>query len=182
VHDPDRLDPAESALPGREQARRYGGAGTPMVSEFAAAQLGVRINRSTYAARELMADALDLQHRLPQHWARVRAGEVKASYARHVTAKTRDLTPEQAAYVDAAVVESADGRIPWSRFEVLVEAKVAAAEPETAREREEKASKARPTAGSMCGSPSPGSTSGATPTAASPWSTTPAPAACRGAA
>jgi uncharacterized protein DUF222 len=142
IHDPDRLDPTESGLPGREQARRYGGAGTPMVCEFAAAELGVRIGRSPYAARQLMADALDLHHRHPQLWSRVAAGEVRASYARHVTKQTRDLSPEQAAYVDSGVAESADGRIPWSRFETLVEAKVKAADPESAREREEQASKA----------------------------------------
>ena len=110
--------------------------------EFAAAELGVRIGRSTYAAAALMADALDLHHRHRQLWGRVEAGEVKASYARFVVAKTRDLTREQAAYVDAAVAESADGRIPWPRFEALVEAKVKAADPETARAKEEKASKA----------------------------------------
>jgi hypothetical protein len=142
IHDPDRLDPAETTLPGREQPRRYGGAGTPMVCEFAAAELGVRIGRSTYAARALMADALDLVHRHPQHWARVQGGEIRASYARFVVAKTRDLDPAQAAYVDAAVVESADGRIPWSRFETLVEAKVAAADPEETRAKEEQAAKA----------------------------------------
>ena len=68
---------------------------------------------------------------------------MRASYARHVTAKTRDLSVEQAAYVDAAVAESADGRIPWSRFEALVEAKVAQAAPEVAREKEERAGQAR---------------------------------------
>ena len=57
-------------------------------------------------------------------------------------AKTRDLSHDQAGYVDAAVAESADGRIPWSRFETLVEAKVAAAAPEAAREKEEHAAKA----------------------------------------
>jgi hypothetical protein len=59
-----------------------------------------------------------------------------------VCAKTRDLTKEQTAYVDAAVAEPADGRILWSRFEALVEAKVAAAAPELAREKEELASNA----------------------------------------
>jgi hypothetical protein len=142
AHDPDRLDPGTASQPGREQARSYGGAGTPQVCEFAAAELGVRIGRSPYAAGQLMADALDLHHRHPQHWARVKAGEVRASYARHVVAKTRDLTPAQAAYVDAAVVESADGRIPWSRFEMLVDAEIKAADPETARLREEKAAQA----------------------------------------
>ena len=142
IHHPDRLDPAEADRPGRERARQLGGDGTPQVCEFAAAQLGARIGRSPYASAQLMADALDLHHRLPQLWTRVEAGEVRASYARHVCAKTRDLTKDEAAYVDAAVVESADGRISWSRFETLVEAKVAAAAPEAAREREEKASKA----------------------------------------
>ena len=139
---PRPIDPGEADRPGRERARRLGGDGTPEVCEFAAAVLGARIGRSPYAAAQLMADALDLHHRLTAHWAGVEAGEVRASYARHVCAKTRDLTQEEAAYVDAAVAESADGRIPWSRFEALVEGKVAAAAPEAAREKEETASKA----------------------------------------
>src|SRR5262245_50595522 len=143
IHSADRLDPAEAAKPGRERARMFGGAGTPEVTEFAAAELGARIGRSPYAARQLIADALDLQHRHPQLWARVEAGEVRASYARHVCAKTRDLTEVEAAFVDAGVVESADGRIPWTRFEALVEAKVAQAAPDAAREREERAAQAR---------------------------------------
>jgi hypothetical protein len=43
LHSADRLDPAEANQPGREQAKRYGGPGTPEVGEFAAAELGVRI-------------------------------------------------------------------------------------------------------------------------------------------
>ena len=143
VHPGVRLDPVVAARPGRERSRQLGGDETPEVSEFAAAQLGARIGRSPYAAASLIADALDLRHRLPQLWARVEAGEVRASYARYVAGKTRDLTREQAAYVDAGVVESADGRITWSRFEALVEAKVAQAAPELAREREERAARAR---------------------------------------
>jgi hypothetical protein len=142
VHDPDRLDPADSGRPGRERARRLGGPGVPEVTEFAAAQLGARIGRSPYAAGRLIADALDIYLRLPELKGRVEAGQVRASYARHVAAKTRELNPSQAAYVDAAVAESADGRIPWSRFETLVDAKVAAAAPALARAKEEQASKA----------------------------------------
>ena len=142
LHDPARLDPATAALPGREKARRLGGEGTAEVTEFAAAEFGARIGRSPYAGAQLIADALDLRHRLPQLWARVETGQVRASYARYVCAKTRDLAKDEAGYVDAAVAESADGRIPWSRFELLVEAKIAAADPQAAREREEKASKA----------------------------------------
>ena len=142
THHPDRLDPAEADRPGRERARRLGGDGTPQVTEFAAAEFGARIGLSPFAAAQLIADALDLHHRLPQLWARVQAGEVRASYARHVCKTTRDLTQQEAAYVDAEVAESADGRIPWSRFETLVEGKVAAAAPQTARAKEEQAAKA----------------------------------------
>ena len=142
LHSPERLDPVEAAKPGREKARRLGGPGVPEVTEFAAAALGARIGRSVWSARQLMADALDLYHHHPQLWERVQAGEVRASYARHVVGKTRDLEPAEAAYVDAGVAESADGRIPWSRFEALVAAKVAQAAPELARQKEERARQA----------------------------------------
>jgi hypothetical protein len=54
-----------------------------------------------------------------------------------VARRTRDLTLEQAAYVDSRVVESADGRIPWTRFEGLVTGAIAASDPEAAAAREE---------------------------------------------
>jgi len=84
-----------------------------------------------------MADALDLVIRLPRLWARVEALEVKVSYARFVARRTRDLTLEQAAHVDERVVESADGRIPWSRFEELVAAAIVAADRWSAMRRED---------------------------------------------
>ena len=142
LHNPDRLDPEQATSPGRERPRMLGGAGTPEVTEFAAAELGVRIGRSPYAAAALIGDALDLHYRLPQLWARVGTGEVRASYARHVCVKTRDLTATEAAFVDAEVAEYADGRLPWTRFETLVEAKVAQADPARTRDLEEQASKA----------------------------------------
>ena len=143
LHDPARLDPAEAAKPGREKSRRYGGEGTASVTEFAGAELGARIARTTYAAGRLIADAQDLRHRHPELWGRVEAGEVRASYARHVCEATRELSKAEAAHVDAEVAESADGRIPWTRFEELVEGKVAAAAPELAAEKEKAARQAR---------------------------------------
>ena len=137
VNNPDVLDPEVSKLPGRERVRRFGGVGTPDVAEFAAAALGARLGISSGSAHSLMADALDLAIRLPQLWRRVEALEVKASYARFVARRTRDLSVEQASYVDERAAESADGRIPWSRFEDLVTGLIVASDPEAAARREE---------------------------------------------
>lgn len=122
---------------GGEQALRLGGDGTPKVAEFSPAELGTRAGLSPYAGRQLIADALDLRHRLPQLWKRVELLEVRVSYARYVARETRALTREQALHVNARVVEAADGRVSWSRFEDVVAAAVIAADPQGAREREE---------------------------------------------
>ena len=148
LHDRDSLDPAESHRPGRERARRIGGHGTPEVTEFAAADLAGRLSMSTVSAGLLMADGLDLCHRLPQLWQRVVAGEARVYLARLVARRTRDLTPEQAAYVDSRVAPYADGRLTWSRFQALVDGAVAAADPEATAECERKTAEqqlARPT-------------------------------------
>jgi hypothetical protein len=142
AHPADRLDPQQAGLPGRERATVIGGPGTPMVTEFAAAELGARIGRTTHAGRKVMAAALDLKLRLPLLWARVQALEVRDSYAIHVAERTRDLTAAEAGWVDAEVVEAADGRIPWTHFEDLVAGKVAAAAPEVAKEKERRAAEA----------------------------------------
>ncbi|MGZ4581196.1 MAG: DUF222 domain-containing protein, partial [Nocardioidaceae bacterium] len=117
---PDR----RGRIPGSERLVRIGGPGTPKVSEFACAELGARMQMSPGAARYYLTDALDCEHRLPRLWARVQAGEVKVAWARKVAQKTRLLSAEAAAVVDAGIVEVADGRIPWSRFETLIDAKV----------------------------------------------------------
>jgi hypothetical protein len=44
------------ALAGTEQLVRMGGAGTPKVREFAAAELGAALGRSIYAGQQLIAD------------------------------------------------------------------------------------------------------------------------------
>ncbi len=110
---------------------------------YAAAVLGARIQTSPYGAKRLIADAVDLVERLPRLWAGVEAGTVRARHARHVAECTRDLSAGEAAWVDAEVAEVADGRLAWARFEVLVEGKVAAAAPESARLREERAARER---------------------------------------
>src|SRR4051794_6002513 len=139
LHNPDTLDARESRKPGRERARRVGGEGTPEVTEFAAGELGARLSVSTISAWMLMADGLDIRHRLPQLWRRVEAGEVRVYLARLVARKSRGLTAEQAAYVDERVAPYADGRLTWTRFQAVVDGVVAAADPEATAERERKA-------------------------------------------
>lgn len=157
VNGPETVDPEQAALPGRQTAKRFGGTGTPEVASFAPAELGARIGRSTWAGEQLTADALDLAQRLPRLGARVRAGEVRASYARHVARRTRDLDCPQAAHVDERVAESADGRIPWGRFTDLVEAAIVAADPaaadaaEKAARAEQFARRTRSTEHGVCG-------------------------------
>jgi hypothetical protein len=141
LHNPDTLDPAETGRPGREQAKRCGGEGAPEVTDFAAAELGARLGSSTISAWWLMCDGLDLVYRLPKLWARVEAGEVRAYLARLVAKKTRDLTIEETAYVDARIAEYADGRLTWTRFQARLDGLVAAADPAATAEAERKAAR-----------------------------------------
>ena len=57
LHHPDGQPPPAKPLPGAEQARQLGGEGTPQVLEFAAAELGARMETTVGSARVLMADA-----------------------------------------------------------------------------------------------------------------------------
>lgn len=114
AHRVDRLDPMEAGKPGRERATSLDGPGTPKVIEFAATEFGARIERTSHHGRKLMAAALDLKLRLPLLWARVQTLEVRDSYAIHISERTRDLSADEGAEVDQA----ADGRIPWTHFEL----------------------------------------------------------------
>ena len=135
----DTVDPDLAKLPGRERSVQLGGAGTPRVAEFAAGVMAARLELSPRAGQRLLSDALNIRYRLPRLWDRVRALEVRAGHARFVAQQTRELSVEQAAYVDVRVAEFADGRLPWHRFTALVEASVMAADEEAARRREQEA-------------------------------------------
>ncbi|HET6653764.1 MAG TPA: DUF222 domain-containing protein, partial [Nocardioides sp.] len=125
-----------TVLPGTERARRYGGDGTPFAGEFAAAELGVLLGRSHVAAATLMADALDVRHRLPKLWAALLAGSVRVWQARHVASRTRatGLTLAQARQVDEATTPYL-ATLPWGRFVDLLEARIIAADPAAAEAR-----------------------------------------------
>ena len=72
-----------------QRACAYGGAGTPEVSEYCAVELGALTGTGLYAARALIADALDLRYRLPRLWGRVQTGGVRAWQARKIAEATR---------------------------------------------------------------------------------------------
>ena len=141
LNNPDTLDPEVSALPGRERVRRFVNPACP-TSRSSRRPRSVPGWASRRGPRNSpMADALDLMIRLPQLWRRVRGPRGQGAVPHRpapVARRTRDLSADQASYVDERAAESADGRIPWSRFEDLVTGLVVASDPEAAAQREQR--------------------------------------------
>jgi hypothetical protein len=75
-----------------------GGEGTPTVADFAPAELGCVLRISDGSAARLIADALDLRHRLRLIWAAALSGQVPAYQARRIATATRHLTTNQAGW------------------------------------------------------------------------------------
>jgi uncharacterized protein DUF222 len=126
-------------LPGTERLVRLGGDGTPEVAEFASAELGAELGMSPYAASLLIADALDLRHRLPVLWTRIVAGEVKPWIGRKVAQTTRGLSAGAVVSVDTTAARWAD-RLTWGRLSAVIDAAVIAADPAAAEAASEGAS------------------------------------------
>lgn len=82
LHSPDDLPAGDKR--GRERSRPAGALGTPRITEYAAAAFGARIQTSPFGAKRLIADAVDLVHRLPRLQAGIEGGTVRVSHARHV--------------------------------------------------------------------------------------------------
>jgi hypothetical protein len=131
-------------LPGSERAVASGAAGTPAMEEFAAAELAALLGLSTGAGAQLIADAVNLRHRHPRAWARVREGAVPVWLVTKVARRCAavGLTLERARWVDAQTTGYAV-TLPPGRFLNLVEAKIVAADPAAAEERAREAALAR---------------------------------------
>jgi hypothetical protein len=125
---------AQSRIPGTEHAVRLGGEGTPTVGDFAPAELGCALRISDGAAAKLMADALDLRHRLKLIWAAALAGQVPAYQARHIATATRHLSCDQAGVVDARIAPSL-GAVSFGRLQTLLEAAICEADPDGAEQQ-----------------------------------------------
>jgi hypothetical protein len=126
-------------VPGGEQSRVYGGSGCPSVAEFAVAEFGVMIGRSTGSAAKFMGQALALRHRLPRIWAQVESGHATAWKACNIATACLDLSEEAASIVDRRVAPIVDSLSP-QRLHNIVKAVLWEADPVTARaQAEEKA-------------------------------------------
>ena len=115
-----------------------GGAGTPGVRDLCLAELAIARGEHVHATRCLIADLLDLRHRLPGLWVAVQGLRVEPWVARKVAAMSRKLSREAVALVDAAVsaaVGQANGRLLAIAEAKVIEADQAAraAELEAAR-------------------------------------------------
>lgn len=87
---------------------------------------------STYSAELLVGDALNLPHRLPRLWARVRTGVVKPWIGRKTAQATRSLTAATVAAVDEKATRWAD-RLSWGRLEPIISATAIAADADYAQ-------------------------------------------------
>jgi hypothetical protein len=77
-----------------------GGEGTPAVAAFTPEDLAVVLQISPTSAAALVADSLDLRHRLPHLWRAVMHLRVPAWLARRVAQQTRRLPKAGAKHVD----------------------------------------------------------------------------------
>ena len=148
LHDPDSLPPVETTF---EKRRRRldllygvqpGGEGTPEVLAHCFAELGLVLQTSAGGAKHLVADALDLRHRLPRLWREVQDGRVRAWQARKVAQATRHLPLAAMDEVDPGLAGLMSA-LPWSRFEAVLDATVMRADPAGAAYAEAEASSRR---------------------------------------
>ena len=141
LHADDPRNDGHREIPGGPRLVQLGGAGTPKVVDLAMCELAVARGQHTLTVRALVADGLDLRHRLPELYAAVREGSCELWVARKVASMTRRLDPAAASLVDRAVVEAGDEGA--GRLLAIAEAKVMEADAEAARAEREAARRRR---------------------------------------
>src|SRR6187200_718821 len=118
------------------------GPGAPLVAEFCVAEFAAAVGMPTETGKAYLGEALELRHRLPRTWARVRSGELPAWRARRIARQTIALSQVAAAFVDDQVAGFAH-RIRPSAVDRLVEEAIVRFMPEEARRRREAAEDGR---------------------------------------
>ena len=130
-----------AALHGEPTGRRDpmttpGGEGTPALREYAVPELAMARQTHPATTRALIADTLDLRHRLPATWGRVLDLACEPWVARRVAVLTRALPTARVGLVDRAVARAITGHAPATVL-ANAAAKVIEADPEShARRRE----------------------------------------------
>jgi hypothetical protein len=114
-----------------EQPARFTGKGVPEIGEFCVPELATVLHISTDAAGSLIAEALELAHRLPRVWARVKTGKLAPWRARRIADRTICLPPEGAEYVDRHIAPFAY-RVGIAQLDRLVEEALVRFDPEQA--------------------------------------------------
>ena len=120
MHSTDTLANPTSPTPGwTEQPVTLAGPGSPAVAEFCVPEIAVALGTSHDAAACLLAEALELAHRLPRLYARVLAGDLRVWKARRIARSTLHLPQQAAAFVDTHAAATAH-RIGGAALERLV--------------------------------------------------------------
>jgi hypothetical protein len=98
------------------------GEGAPLVAEFAPFELAAALGWTPDATRSLIGDGLELAHRLPALYAKVRDLKISVSTARYASQHTRDLGPEAAADADGLLAGAVgSGYLTSARIRALVD-------------------------------------------------------------
>jgi hypothetical protein len=144
LHEVDDLEDAATWSAGRgvDIGIAIAGQGAPLVSEFAVAEFAAALGLSAESGRNLVGQALELFHRLPKVWARVRSGQLAPWRARRIAEHTLPLTVEAAAFVDQQVAPFAH-KIGLAATERLVETAIARFMPAYAAEQRDRAADQR---------------------------------------
>ncbi len=121
-HPPESIHPAATWTTGGETGLPLAGQGAPLVAEFCIAELAVALGMSSDAGRALLADAVELKHRLRRTWGRVQAHQLPAWRARRVAQATLGLSIEAARFVDTHVAPYAHRIGPAALDRLVAEA------------------------------------------------------------
>ena len=146
LHEVTEVEEAATWWAGRGQDTGIpiAGQGAPLVSEFAVAELASVLGMSAGSGRHLLAQALELKHRLPRLWARVLDGALPPWRARRVAEETLNagLSLEAAGWVDQMIAPFAHKTGP-TQTQRLVQEAIARFMPAHAAEIRERAADQR---------------------------------------
>ena len=128
---------SDKGLPGLDATEEaLGGEGTPLVAAFAPEPFAAALGVSTLTGLQLLADALDLTHRLPRLWAAVEALVVAPWKARKIAQATHRLSKAGAASVDRQLADRV-GSCGWRAIEFAVAQAIATHDPHLLETRDQ---------------------------------------------